>query len=180
MSRGLPSLFRISHAQLVTHTMSSSRVGIPQRFGKWQRFARYATTTTGEGNSGNSESLLSADQVFAEELPKEEPTMTTPSNGTNGNDGVIPEALGDGSSTDWSKSYFGLSSQPFSKEISEVLGSPIDPLDIEIKPGALSSIRHPLTILTIRRWTHLPSRNQVSTYFKQVVWSWRVGSCSPE
>lgn len=37
--------------------------------------------------------------------------------------------------TDWSKSYHGLSSQAFSKEIAEVLLAPIDPLDVEMKPG---------------------------------------------
>ena len=54
----------------------------------------------------------------------------------NGNGAAIPTALdGDGTKTDWSRSYFGLSAEPFSKEISEVLQAPIDPLDIEIKPG---------------------------------------------
>lgn len=38
---------------------------------------------------------------------------------------------------DWSRSYLGLSSQAFSKEIAEVLTAPINPLDIEIKPDGL-------------------------------------------
>lgn len=38
--------------------------------------------------------------------------------------------------TDWSKSYHGLSSQAFSKDIAEVLLAPIEPLDVEMKPGA--------------------------------------------
>jgi hypothetical protein len=37
--------------------------------------------------------------------------------------------------SDWSKSYHGLSTQPFSKEIADLLQAPIDPLDIEMKPG---------------------------------------------
>jgi Mitochondrial genome maintenance MGM101 len=37
--------------------------------------------------------------------------------------------------TDWSKSYHGLSTQAFSKDIAEVLLAPIDPLDVEMKPG---------------------------------------------
>jgi hypothetical protein len=41
--------------------------------------------------------------------------------------------------TDWSKSYSGLSTQAFSKDIVEVLLAPIDPLDVEIKPGAFTS-----------------------------------------
>lgn len=39
--------------------------------------------------------------------------------------------------TDWSKSYHGLSSVAFSKEIVDVLQAPIDPLHIEMKPGEL-------------------------------------------
>ena len=42
----------------------------------------------------------------------------------------------DPSTPDWSKSYFGLSTQPFPKEAADVLLAPIDPRDVEIKPGA--------------------------------------------
>jgi Mitochondrial genome maintenance MGM101 len=37
--------------------------------------------------------------------------------------------------TDWSKSYFGLSTQAFSKDIVDILLAPVDPLDVEMKPG---------------------------------------------
>ncbi|KXN89496.1 hypothetical protein AN958_05658 [Leucoagaricus sp. SymC.cos] len=39
--------------------------------------------------------------------------------------------------TDWSKSYHGLSTEPFPKDITEILQNPIDPLDVEIKPDGL-------------------------------------------
>ncbi|KAF7795555.1 hypothetical protein EIP86_006717 [Pleurotus ostreatoroseus] len=39
--------------------------------------------------------------------------------------------------TDWSRSYQGLSQQPFSKEAADVLMAPIDPADIEVKPDGL-------------------------------------------
>ncbi|KAG6812940.1 hypothetical protein H0H92_015260 [Tricholoma furcatifolium] len=39
--------------------------------------------------------------------------------------------------TDWSKSYYGLAAQPFSKEVSEILMAPIDSLDVEMKPDGL-------------------------------------------
>ena len=42
---------------------------------------------------------------------------------------------GDGTGNDWSRSYHGLSSEPFAKEVADVLQAPIDPLDIEVKPG---------------------------------------------
>jgi len=42
-----------------------------------------------------------------------------------------------GAPTDWSRSYHGLSVQPFPKEIADVLLTPVDPLDVEIKPDGL-------------------------------------------
>ncbi|KAG9005624.1 hypothetical protein FRB90_010264 [Tulasnella sp. 427] len=38
---------------------------------------------------------------------------------------------------DWSKSFHGLSTEPFSPEIAEILQAPIDPMDIEMKPDGL-------------------------------------------
>ncbi|OCH94285.1 mitochondrial genome maintenance MGM101 [Obba rivulosa] len=46
------------------------------------------------------------------------------------------QSLGD-TALDWSKSYHGLSQQPFSKEAAEILMAPVDPLDIEMKPDGL-------------------------------------------
>lgn len=37
--------------------------------------------------------------------------------------------------TDWSKSYSGLSTQAFNKEVTDTLLAPINPLDVEMKPG---------------------------------------------
>ncbi|KAF8914346.1 mitochondrial genome maintenance MGM101-domain-containing protein [Gymnopilus junonius] len=71
--------------------------------------------------------------------PKSEtPQAANNNNGaTNGGqvDSEVPEAT-DGT-TDWSKSYSGLSTSPFSKEISDVLMAPINPQDVEIKPDGL-------------------------------------------
>ena len=39
--------------------------------------------------------------------------------------------------TDWSRSYHGLSTQPFPKEAADILLAPIEPRDVEIKPGTL-------------------------------------------
>lgn len=44
--------------------------------------------------------------------------------------------LGDGT-VNWSRSFSGLSQQPFSKEASEILMAPIDPMDVEIKPDGV-------------------------------------------
>ena len=43
----------------------------------------------------------------------------------------------DASGTDWTRSFAGLSSSPFSKEAANVLLAPLDPLDVEIKPGEI-------------------------------------------
>jgi len=39
--------------------------------------------------------------------------------------------------TDWSRSYTGLSTEPFPKELAEILMGPVDPMDVEIKPDGL-------------------------------------------
>ena len=43
--------------------------------------------------------------------------------------------LGNGDANDWSKSYFGLSTEAFPKEVADILLAPVDPLDVEMKPG---------------------------------------------
>jgi hypothetical protein len=71
--------------------------------------------------------------------PATPPGQATPA-GTKSS--VPPDAPGSPSNSsdalsDWSRSYHGLSTEPFKPEIAEVLLKPIDPLDIEIKPDGL-------------------------------------------
>ena len=47
----------------------------------------------------------------------------------------LPDILSSDGTTDWSRSYFGLSTSPFAKEIADVLMAPLDPMDVEMKPG---------------------------------------------
>jgi hypothetical protein len=47
----------------------------------------------------------------------------------------LPDVMGSDGTRDWSKSYFGLSAHPFAKDIAEVLMAPLDPMDVEMKPG---------------------------------------------
>ena len=42
----------------------------------------------------------------------------------------------DSAQVDWSRSFHGLSTRPFSEEAAKVLTSPIDINDVEIKPGS--------------------------------------------
>jgi hypothetical protein len=47
---------------------------------------------------------------------------------------IIDEGLGP-EKINWSKSFHGLSVEPFSKETADVLLAPLDPEDVEVKPG---------------------------------------------
>jgi hypothetical protein len=71
---------------------------------------------------------------FASESEINTPAESIPSSGVL----ALPplfDAPTTGSSTDWSRSYHGLSTQPFSQEVADVLQASINPLDIEMKPG---------------------------------------------
>jgi hypothetical protein len=47
------------------------------------------------------------------------------------------------SGSDWSTSFYGLSSKPFDKEVAQILMRPLNIKDIEIKPGmCISSSDH--------------------------------------
>jgi hypothetical protein len=49
--------------------------------------------------------------------------------------GGIPGEEPVGEFNDWSNSFHGLSVKPFDREIAERLMRPLDPKDVEIKPG---------------------------------------------
>ena len=66
-------------------------------------------------------------------------TQSTPTESILSSGALALPALFDappnGSTTDWSRSYHGLSTQPFAPEVADVLQASIEPLDIEVKPG---------------------------------------------
>lgn len=82
-------------------------------------------STTAKPGAGNPE-IIDTLPTTANEIDVE----ATPEVGA-GNDAGAGNGV-----TDWSKSYHGLSTQAFSKDIAEILLSPIDPLDVEMKPGS--------------------------------------------
>lgn len=99
-------------------------------------------------SAGSKKSATAAD-LTAEDLGRPVPnksTGTTTSNGNGNGNRSVPnnhghswaEGSGDGSPGDWSRSFHGLSSQPFDKDITEILLAPVDPIDIEIKPGTVA------------------------------------------
>ena len=56
----------------------------------------------------------------------------------------------DTTQVDWSRSFHGLSIQPFNDEAAQILTAPIDVTDVEIKPGT------PTLFLSYRRWNYIP------------------------
>lgn len=88
--------------------------------------AAKVSTAPGIGNPETIESLPSNKSEFEVSSEVPPPNTESPANG-NGNSAETP--------TDWSRSYHGLSEQAFSKDIADILLAPIDPLDIEMKPG---------------------------------------------
>ncbi|KAH8154324.1 uncharacterized protein LAJ45_02092 [Morchella importuna] len=50
---------------------------------------------------------------------------------------IVDEGLGPDKKIDWSKSFHGLSVEPFSKETADVLLAPLDPEDVEVKPDGI-------------------------------------------
>jgi len=66
-------------------------------------------------------------------------SASSPSTGSDNVFGGSPSSNGNGhvAANDWSKSFHGLSTEPFSAEIAEALQAPVDPLDVEMKPDGL-------------------------------------------
>lgn len=73
---------------------------------------------TGDGPAANSK----AEKILSTGL-KDSPEL------------IVDEGLGSEKKIDWSKSFHGLSVEPFSKETADVLLAPLDPEDVEVKPG---------------------------------------------
>ncbi|KAF8638542.1 hypothetical protein AX17_002085 [Amanita inopinata Kibby_2008] len=102
------------------------------------RVAARALTTAANSNSNNSKNnsksnnnhALNAknDAVQGEQqpLPFNNETPPMPELSTNGE-----------GQTDWSRSYYGLSTQAFSREIADILLAPLEQQNIEIKPDGL-------------------------------------------
>ena len=81
----------------------------------------------------------------------------------------------DTTQVDWSRSFHGLSTQPFSEEAAKVLTAPLEMNDVEIKPGSRSSIRR-----LNGRWDIVLARDKVPSYSESCVWTGRMGSCPEE
>lgn len=90
-----------------------------------------STIQTDASKGGNPDT----DATAANEDPSETlPAESVPSSATLGLPPLL-DAPPPGGTTDWSRSYHGLSTQAFPPEVTNVLQADINPLDIEMKPG---------------------------------------------
>ncbi|EEB92455.1 hypothetical protein MPER_09029 [Moniliophthora perniciosa FA553] len=111
---------------LVTKFLSSSRIALS---------ASRSTSSLGL-RARPVAALLQTPSRAGYSTVTEETPATSPEPATNGTEAPSSVLPNDGA-TDWSRSYFGLSERPFSKEAAEVLLAPIDPNDVEMKPDGL-------------------------------------------
>jgi len=84
------------------------------------------STETPTSNATTSATTTPAELNVASEIPP-----------PNGEAWVDLNGNGSNAHPDWSKSYSGLSTQAFSKDIADILLAPVDPMDIEMKPDGL-------------------------------------------
>ena len=164
VSRLGPSVRAARNSVLLTRTYATTSTGTrttaTARRTATQTSAAKATSTVGKGNPEIVASLPStADEI---DIPPEafsaQPESVPSSSVLRQVESSVPSTSSasftpvefaesaiingsplDPSAPDWSKSYFGLSTQPFPKEAAEILLAPVDPMDVEIKPGALHS-----------------------------------------
>jgi hypothetical protein len=130
--------FATGHA-LVRNTRSHQAK--PRFFRSLVAGGRVLSPSPANGNSkvnGATEIPSTVEEASVEEY-------TTPKNNANHAPAPSPTAFleslsndaVDASGTNWSKSYHGLSSEPFSQNIADILQAPLDPEDVEMKPGIL-------------------------------------------
>jgi hypothetical protein len=131
-----------------------------------QRFQSSFYTTTARPSYSRQNAASGAASQSASETSKAAPSNPSPPSESSQPQLDVPVDLkeengaGNGLSTDWSKSYHGLSTQAFPKEVADVLLAPIDPEDIECKPGTLTPfIMIYLLLIHFLRRPDLPSWN---------------------
>jgi hypothetical protein len=112
-----------SRPSLIQKTLLAARVGTSQ-----------TKSTNGNAETVDPTATREIEADIANEIINNTPAESIPSSGA-----LTPPPLFDapptGSTTDWSRSYHGLSTQPFPPEAADILLASIDPLDIEMKPG---------------------------------------------
>ncbi|QDS75458.1 hypothetical protein FKW77_004173 [Venturia effusa] len=98
------------------------------------RVASTPPKPTSQTNTTSQPTIRSLRNGLSDELP---PTITSASPAPETPTPLAPSQDSNGEPVDWSRSFHGLSTTPFSKEAAEVLMAPIDQDDVEIKPDGI-------------------------------------------
>ncbi len=103
--------------------------------------ATQASTVRTDASKGNTDTVdgypTTANEVQADLSAQNEIINNTPTESVPSSASLPPllDAPPPGGTTDWSRSYHGLSTQSFPPEVTNILQAEIEPLDIEMKPG---------------------------------------------
>ncbi|KIP03068.1 hypothetical protein PHLGIDRAFT_256237 [Phlebiopsis gigantea 11061_1 CR5-6] len=134
-------------SRLVTRSLPRTRLSLnPSSYGCLRMVTTASSTpyvrTAKPALKTNPPSAKASTSAEAEALAELASVSAAPSPTKASSSGAEPfagdtDGLSDAVGTDWSKSYYGLSSQPFPKEIADILLAPLDPLDVEMKPDGL-------------------------------------------
>ncbi|KAF9235583.1 mitochondrial genome maintenance MGM101 [Melanogaster broomeanus] len=122
---------------------TAARVYTPRKPATNTRITKAPASTAVNGNGTSNAEIIESLPVddIVEEFDQEIPPESVPSSASlTTSQTAFPGDLvsgGDNAATDWSKSYYGLSTQAFSKDITEILLAPIDAMDVEMKPDGL-------------------------------------------
>lgn len=117
----------------VAFSIERHYLSTPLRTPQLQRRNVSQAVGTGRGNPEIAEVLPEVKETNVDQNKLADGTATV--NVVSNPSGAFPQASYPGGN-DWSRSYHGLSTQPFEKDVADVLQAPIDSLDIEVKPGA--------------------------------------------
>ena len=90
-------------------------------------------------NIARNTSILRSYSTNTESSPSS--PSSAEASGIQGESGsALPHVVSADGATDWSRSYHGLSEKPFPTEVAEILMAPLDPADVEVKPGELNEL----------------------------------------
>ncbi|KAI8374748.1 mitochondrial genome maintenance MGM101-domain-containing protein [Radiomyces spectabilis] len=113
------------------------------------RFVKYKKETTPSSTTGDAKKVISKPKIIKDEATsvKEELPLNNlevdPAAALDAGTSYFPVSesfdnpIEGSEGHNWSVSFHGLSTQPFSKDIADVLMQPVNPEDIEIKPDGL-------------------------------------------
>lgn len=145
-------LQRVAAAACVNRPVLSARrfisVGNAYKPNKPVQTAQASTSTTRPG-TGSPDIIETSPTTAAEVNAPEAPNAPHEAPAFDGSF--------DGGATDWSKSYHGLSTQAFAKDAVDVLLAPLDPIDIEMKPGMCPINPHMYHAHVHVRWAYIPT-----------------------